>query len=759
MRANFPAFTGGEWSPKLHARTNLEGFGEACKTLENFVLMPYGGVNRRGGLEYLGACKNESNPTRLITFQFSLDTAFLIELSHRAARFWSEGELILSGGSPYSISTPYDGGELKDIDYHQIQDVIYITHPDHPVYKLTRVSNTNWTMAEVNWYWPPFRDIQGGTTKLTPSGKTGNITVTSNAAVFNSSHVGSYWMIGYYRTDSQLSLVLTTTGTGGSIRGGGTWSVTTFGTWGAGTLYLESTRNGTDWYTLRSFNSAASGSLNVVATGDAYFYNSYRLRYSGTGTAGAKAYLEMSDNFVPGIVKMTSFNSSTSMDGTVTSYIYDTSATEFWAEGSWSDYRGYPRSVCLHKLKLCFGGNEAEPLKLWSSAIDDFENFKVGVNDDDAMQLNMFSSERHTIQWMVSQQKNLVVGTSGNPFIVSAAEGDGVFTPSNFTVDQQQNNGADHIKAVFANDSLLYVERRARKIRDFVYTFERDKYVAPDLTLLSEHISSGGIKSIAFQQQPDPILWIVNGDGELGGLTLETDYGVRGWHRHTTDGYFEDVNVIKGQDYDEVYLVVRRTINGSTRRYIERLDPEYRDVLETEDKDGWFYVDSGKYVNNGATPSASVTVAHLVGKTVDALCDGNVVQGLTVGDGGAVTLPIAAYKVSIGLPYESILRPIGLEIGIRDGSSQGRRFRVSEMSVRIYKSLGGEIETAPDEWDQIHSRSTSDVMDSSPPVFTGYKHVDLAGDFTDTAEIGIRQSQPLPLTVLALIPKVNVYGE
>ena len=762
MRVHLPAFTAGELSPKLHKREDVDSFGQGCKKLENYILMPYGGANVRPGLEFISAGSDETNPIRLVAFNYSTTTSYTLEFGHQYLRFFSNGELVLSGGNPLKLTTPYPGTEIYDLQFQAIGDFIYITHQDYKPVRLVRNSDTNWTFNQTfDWTWPALQDINDTGITITPSGTSGSITMTASAALFNSLHVGSYWMIGHYRDNSQIERDLTSSGTSSAVRGSGQWSVTTFGVWGAGTLFLEISRDaGSTYHTLRSWDSQTSGQQNVSAFGDASGNTLYRLRYAGTGTGSARAYLEMSDNFVKGLVQITGFTSSTVVTATVKRGLLKTAATAFWAEGAWSDFRGYPRAVTIHMQRVCYGGTSFQPQTIWSSAIDDFENFQTGVLDTDAVIFSLASTTRQTIQWLASQGHRLLAGTTSEEHVITAAEGEGVFTPSNApTARRQTAHGSAHLPAVLVNDDIMFVQRQGRKIREFSYTFERDKYVAPDMTLLAEHISKGGIREVAFQEAPDPILWVVNGIGELAGMTYEADYQVRGWHRSVTDGFFESVCVQHRQDFDETWCVVRRTINGTTRRYIERFDPQYRDILDNANKSDWFYVDCGVFYAPASPTTILTGLGHLEGETVVAVVDGNFVPPRVV-TGGQITVPIAVQnKASVGLPYIAELRPLGIEVSGRDGSSQGRKFYTSELTVTLYNSLGGEVETAPGEWTVIPTRATDDPMDSSPPVINGAIDVYIAGSYQDSMEIAVRQTQPMPLTILSLTPRIEISGD
>lgn len=753
-----PSFNAGELSPRLESRPDLEKYGSGCRTLENFLIMPYGGVNRRPGLKYIGAAKYSNKTARLIGFNFSATTNFVLEVGDLYVRFWSNGAQVQVASAAYEITSPYLEAELFDLQYVQINDVMYITHPLHPVYKLSRLTDVNWTLASVTFDWPAMRDENITATTITPSATTGaGITLTASTAIFTSANVGSFYEITHRRASATVRKAITATGASSTLRVVGNWDFHTTGTWRATVTIERSYDSGTTWETISSFEGFSD--RNISTTGDEEKECLLRVNVTAwtSQTAPAHAYLEASDSRVAGIVKITGFTSTTVVTGTVLNDLYAAAATALWSEGAWSDRRGHPRTVCMHEQRIFFGGNSEQAQTVWGSAVNDFETFRRLSYDDSAVIFTIASSETNAINWMVSQQI-LAIGTAGFEYIISATGTDAAITPTNIQIKVQSHFGSKYTRALLANEVVLFIQRQGRKLREFVYDFQKDGYLSADLTLLADHVTEGGIRQIAFMQQPDAILWVCTDTGLLAGMTYERGQNVVGWHRHATDGTFESVASIYGSNgSDEVWCLVNRSINGVTKRYVERMDPNYRETLEAETKASWFYVDSGA-TYTGAAATSITGLSHLTGEAVDILADGAVVASQVVVAGG-ITLATAASVVTAGLPYISTIKPMPLDPGpLPDGSAQGRKFRVARMVARIYKSLGGEVEVEDGVWDPIEYRDMADPMDSSPPPFTGDKPLTLARGFEDKATVQVRQAQPLPLTILALIPIYDVFG-
>jgi hypothetical protein len=473
----------------------------------------------------------------------------------------------------------------------------------------------------------------------------------------------------------------------------------------------------------------------------------------------ARVFLESTDFNSGGVVTINSVASGTSAGATVNKWLGKTiTGTTQWSEAAFSAVRGYPRAVCLHEQRLCFGGTAHQPTTVWCSKVDDFENFQTGSSADSGIALTLAADEANRINWLFSQSK-LMVGTSGDEWVLGSALDSEAFSATNLIARRQSGYGSKYIRAILLNDVLLFVQRRGRKLRELTYNFERDGWVAPDLTVLSEHITESEIVELAFQQQPDATFWAVRGDGKLIGMSYERDQNVVAWHRHSTEGDIESVATIYGASGadDEVWLTVRRTIGGQTKRFIERLRPDARATFDAQTKTDWWYLDCAKRYSGTAT--ATITgLAHLEGKTVGVLADGAVQPDAVVAS-GQITLAKPATKVLVGLPYTSTILPMKFDFDLRDGPTRGRKKRINRVEVSLFKSLGGEASTDGQQWLWIYPRDFDDPMDASPPPFSGDAEVVVAGDYSDDSDLYLRQRLPYPMTVRALVVKLDAYGD
>lgn len=789
------SFNSGEWSPYLESRTNLEKYRNSCKTLENFIITPYGPANRRAGTEYLGGAKSNSTRSRLIGLDISDTNHIVMELGVGYIRFWKNGALITSGGTPVEATQvdylnaptgttpvhPYQEADLRNVQVCQINNLIYFSHPSYPPQRLSRLSDTNWTIGEIPFgdpsitnNWAPMLDQNVTTTTITPSATTGTaITLTASTGIFQAGHVGSYWELAHPNPTTFISQNIdNTNATSGTIKILGKWSLQTFGTWNAQVDLQASTDNGTTWKTVRTYKSVSD--YNATSSGEESVETLFRIKVSGfvSGTTAPRVMLSPLDPTLKGLVRITGYTSSTVVTGTVLDALGGTGATSQWREGAFSLVQGYPSAITLHDSRVIFAGTSSNPASLWGSYVNDFQNFKQGAYDADSFFFTLASTTGGQIQWMLSKS-SLLIGTTLDEWSMSASDQSRPITPTNVNARQQSHYGSSSVGAQLVNDTILYVQRMNRKVREMDYTFSSENWVSNDITALAEHTTRTGILETAYQRVPDAILWFVRGDGQLVSMTYEREQQVVGFARHLTDGMVESVATINGTNAeDEVWLLVRRTVNGATVRYIERLKLGMRDALDTADKSNWWYVDSGVLKTYGS-PTATITgLSHLEGKAVSVwgattYIDPKTSQSVTtygvippvvgtVVTGGQITLQTPVIQALVGIPFTSTLVPQRVDTNLQDGTSQGRRMRIPRVSLKVYQSTGGELSTDGAKWFPLVSRTLTDVMDSSPPVLNGYERAYASSNWADGVDLYVRQSLPVPLTVAALVVNFEV---
>jgi len=436
------------------------------------------------------------------------------------------------------------------------------------------------------------------------------------------------------------------------------------------------------------------------------------------------------------------------------------SASTDWNLGAFSDTTGHPSCVSFFEQRLVFAATLSQPQAVFFSKSGDYENMDANIGgtvaDDDAIIYTIASNQVNAIRFMAAS-RTLIIGTAGGEFTVSGGGDNDSVTPTNIMIKKQSNHGAANIDAVAVANATLFVQRAKRKLRELAYNFDVDGYTAPDLTILAEHVTEGGITEMAYQEEPLAIIWCVRNDGELVALTYQREQEVVAWHRHIFGGSFgsgnavcESVAVIPTEDSEyELYMIIKRTINGATKRYVEFLNTF--DFDET-DNTSFNFLDSQLSYSGSAVTTLS-GLSHLEGQTVSILADGATHPDKTVSS-GSITLDRSATNVKIGLGYTSLLKTMRIDAGAQNGTSQAKTKRIYEVTARLYESVGVEIGPDLSNMERVPFRTSSDPMDKGIPPFTGDKEVEFRGNYDTDGFMIVRQTQPLPLTILSLYPRL-----
>jgi hypothetical protein len=424
---------------------------------------------------------------------------------------------------------------------------------------------------------------------------------------------------------------------------------------------------------------------------------------------------------------------------------------------SGSDNR--PSVVTFFEQRLVFGATNNNPQTLWFSKNGNYTNFTVGTAADDALIYTIASNQVNAIRYL-SATRVLTIGTSGGEYVLTSTN-DGPVTPTTTLIRKYSNYGSANIEPVQVADVTLFVQRGNRKLREFKFVGDVNTggYNAPDMTILAEHITNGGITQMAYQQEPDSVVWCVRDDGTLLGMTYRREEEVVAWHKHVIGGEFSSGQAVvesiatlpTDTGEDELYMIVKRTIDSTTKRYVEKLKVfDFGDDTTTA-----FFVDSGLSYSGSATTSIS-GLYHLRGETVSVLANGASHADKDVSSGG-ITLDFSATSAAIGYGFTSNMQTLRIESGSSDGTSQGKPKRIHDITLRLYETVGIEVGNDAGELDRIPFRDSSMNMDEAVPLFTGDKEIEFPGGFDDDDRIYVRQTQPLPMTVLALFPRMNTF--
>jgi hypothetical protein len=770
------AFTSGALSPLTVGLVNLEGTTKGCRILENFQVLPSGGVVRRPGL--LHRQMTHGDRPILIAFNYSATDAFRIEVGDGYFRVLREdGSLVVtptpppvgavsSAGQPLRYSAPWTGAQLSKLQWIQANNLLLILHPDvHPM-QLLRGSDTDWRLSEVTWDFPPMRDLNVSATTMTCSvtavGATG--TMTASAATFNLGHVGSIWEVDHVRSVLNEKLTFPTTLTAGvtstPMRVIGTWEVFTVGNWD-GTLYLEQEISAGVWEIVRTWDS--ENDYNAQTSGRVENETIMRLRFVGIGSAASgsvpksRGQLSAVDPVVKGLVKITGYTSATVVNITVVRTIHDTSATSRWSEAAFSTYRGFPRAACFHDQRWLLGGVRSLPLTVFGSVTADIFNFERTGLEDGSFTYELAATESSPIAWIFSQSRGLIVATESEEWLMQGSEGKPI-TATSIEAQRKTSYGSDPQRVVLAGGSVIYVQTGAFALREYVFDFATQNFVSPDILELADHLVQSGIKCVAYSKKPIPTLHVVTNDGRLLLCTYRRAEGgtMVAWSEVITDGGVDWVSVLYNEgESDSVALVVTR--NGASR--IEEFSPNHlRSIKDAITPETLVHLDAA-VVQTGVATTTMPGLEHLEGQEVCLLIDGAEYPKQLVPVGGVLTLPVAAETVVAGLPYTSKIQPMPWDLGMEDGTSAGRKTKAGSLSILFYQSGNCRYQDSPaSKLYDVVFRQAQDSMDAPVPLFSGWKKVTLSASYRDTFDAILSTSGPLPLNILAMSPTQQVYG-
>jgi hypothetical protein len=464
-----------------------------------------------------------------IAFTPTASPMYLQFENHIASTTIGVDSVSLIDNAPLELQTIYSEAELFQIEGPQSADVLYMFHPDNPTYKLERRGDTTWSLIEVEWEGGPWLDLNLGTTTLAPSATTGlGITVTASAVDGINDGQG-FLSSDLYRL-----------------------------------IRIDNPASGVDW-----------GWGRIVGV-----------------TSTTVVTVDVQQDFAR------------------------TNADTRWRLGAWSATTGFPSKGTFFQERLYTANTATEPQSIWASQTGDFQNmipdsdpttedlFDGTIEDDDALKMTLSADNVNVIRWLRSTRAVMSVGTAGGEWI---PESQGVvITPNDRTITRQTTHGSANVEPVLVDNAALFVQRAKRRIRQFIFTFESDGFEAFDMNRLARHVIQQGVVEMDFAEEPDSLLWAVRTDGILASMTFRSQEDVVGWARHIIGGTFgtgnaivESVAVIPGaagagqvqasDERDEVWVQVKRTINGNTVRYIEVLERDYEDTHDQEDA---YYSDS-----------------------------------------------------------------------------------------------------------------------------------------------------------------------
>jgi len=686
------SFTGGELSPSLYARNDLSKYEYGLKSLKNGFVRTEGCVSNRAGLELVCEVKDSSKKTRIIPFAFNTEQTYIIELGNQYARYVKNGGQIIypeDFGANSGEDAALAGQIVETVTPYLTNDLFMLKYAQNA--DVLTVCNKGYTPRELS----------------------------------RSDH--HLWNLAEIVVEPQINAPTSVSATWT----GGTTNTTTY-------KYLVTAVKEETYE-----ESDRSSEASVVGHLESYWTASEYITLNWAAVEGAAEYnIYRSVNGIFGFVGSSTTNSFT--DDKIEP---DLTSTAPIAKNPFDDNNN-PSCVNYFQQRKVFGCLANAPQALAASQTGTDNNFNITrpLSASDSITIKLSEREVNEIRHLIGMN-DLLVFTSGAEWKVNGQ--DGSFSASPTPLAKPQSfYGCSHIQPVVSGNMILFVQAGGSVVRDLGYEYVSDSYNGDELTIFANHLfENKQIIDMAYSKEPYRILWCVMSDGTVNALTYNRKQEVSGWHRHETDGEFESVAIVREGFEDVAYFVIKRTINGQTKRFIERMASRLMD-----DATDGFFVDCGlKYSGNPISVLSGLE--HLEGKEVVILADGGVVEGLTVQNGG-LTIPYTASKIAVGLPYEFELETLNIE----GENTHGLKKLISSVNIKVDKTREDFFVVGQDGVEIQNQRSLDSINDAGY-LYSGDIPAYPFADYTEQARVKIKQRLPLPITVTSISTVVTVEEE
>jgi hypothetical protein len=556
VTASQNSFTTGEISPRLYGRTDLAKYGSAVKTMLNAYALPHGGFRRRPGLRYVATLPASFPGARLLRFVYTRDEAYVVVL------YWDGSATRINvytyGGRSlgYSFLTTWTHDEIASIRWTQYGDTMYLVHPNRPPHQLRRLLADRFSFGIVPFVQPPTDELGEWPNSLLSLSATSGAAVTATASngCFALSDVGRYIEAGSAR---------------GIITG---WTSGTVVTINTGTTTFDSISLPVETWRI---SESPKTTCTASAVGPIGASITLTLGAAGWKNLVGLSHVGYSVEINDGLVQITGYTSTTVVTGIVRTQLTALAAAP---SGGWAlrapvwtfkpITRSYPRSVCAYQQRLFLASSDFFPATLWASVTGDFLDFSTGVGDDDAMQFTT-SEQTAAIEHLVASRS--IVGHTGGAELEVTGGIEKPIVPTNIQVKVQSAFGASTGRPVQVGQEILYVQRGSRAVRALSIS-DADYFNAPDVTILSEHITAPGILEMDYQALPDQVVWCLRTDGQMVPLTYNKEQQISAWAQTLTDGVVESIAVVPTGDSFRTFAIVKRTATGGAFRSLEFFD-------------------------------------------------------------------------------------------------------------------------------------------------------------------------------------------
>lgn len=770
------SFVSGEISPEMYGRLDTAAHQAGLKKCANAVITPFGGVSRRGGTKFINAAKYPDKKVRLFNFTHDISQSYLIEMGDLYIRFYINGHVVKNDDdSIFEVATTYAESELSGIKIAQKEDYIFIVHPDHPVAQLVRHADNDWRISSIETSAYTVRGDKiaayaAFSTNNTAAGRGASISLFQVPPTTEADWDGLPRVYGIKASDVGARVKIN----GGAVRidtvsdknpeGEGystltgvilsdlsSTSTATAGAWG-----ITNTTPAAAFFSPAPFEETtptpvayAKISTTSLKVGDAVTMSTYDTKDASTLVYGfTEVDIGARVTINSGVFEITGLSNQQSgkyatVSGTILYALSSTVTSPPYAwtllHTAWDDDLGYPSTVFIYQQRLVLAGSKNFPRRIWMSATGNVFNFDLANADaNDALSFNVDDNQGNNVVQIIQNQVLLAM-TTGGEFAITGGSDRGI-TPSNVTARLQSSMGASSLVPPCNIDgAAVFVQRAGKQVKYVVnsgyYGTEAETIT---LSMLSRHLTEPTITDMAYQQSPNSRLFCVLADGNMAVLTYVGEQKILGWSRVTTQGSFISVCVVPSSQIDECYVAVKRTINGTVNTFIEKFSDEVNTDCSILGE-----ISEGAAVWGG--------LDHLEGQLVDIVADG-VVMSPTKVTGGKITLDREAYKVEFGINYTTELQFLFQDLPTQIGTIIGKRMKIHDITLRLYNTIGAVLYNLNGGNEVILSnrRFGKGLLDEPPGIVDSTIKSNTAGWSINEINLVVKQSDPLPLTLISL---------
>ena len=803
-----PSAASGELSELMFGRHDYVRYQNGLRACRGFMVMPEGPVTRLPGTLFLGET-HDSADGRLTKFVFKDEDAVLLEWTDSLLRFWRNGALVLSGGAPYSIASPYTVSQADRLQTLNSSDRIYMTEGSIAPHRLSRFALDNWTIEKTPFENGPFRVRNlDEAAEISVSGISGSISITAATDIFDPLHVGvlfkireidtsdtPYWAadvkaaVGdrvYYNGriyqiigfDAVNNKTATTQPVITIDPDGVVLPITAYGSveW----VYVSAGNPGAvpDWSPnetvvigdRRYVTGTHSGTIEV---------SGFDLKNKTTGVnppvhlegrwlseAGGPIWEHLSDGF--GIVEITSVADARHAAAIVKKRLPDgliTRPTYRWSEGAWSDLRGWPRAIGAYEQRHIYGGTPSDPRTIWHTVIGGTTDMNAAGLDDDGFSYILDSHRRDNgeIKNITGAGGVVHIGTTSGEFFGSSTDADRAYSEATAKYESDTNFGSADVHPVVVDGTLVFLAKTLRNMVALLLN-DRGRFEGEDLTQISRHILGMGCTKLVYQRHPIPIIWARLKDGDLVGLTFIQRQQVIGFHRHNlAGGHVVDMEVMPTSDgtSETLELIVRRKIGGVDKHYREQMQEPFvnLDGEERQMQDAWHQFAAIRY--QGVLTDEIAGLDHLEGATVTAWTEFGAFTPLLV-SGGAVQLPRPVTSAIVGLDATDSQRVDTLDvvIGTPDGGDDGRLRTHRVTGMRVHRTAGGKFQVVKTRVGRVQATKPASIFNmnnfETARLFDGVFEVSGHKGWAHEQYLRFTPEPGAPMTIVGRTPTIMV---